>query len=168
MKIKKLFLVLGVVLALGLMGTPALAASWVESSTESFYDTSDPVNPILVTTITWDSSFEDLAYQIDNPTTMSVDWSIDAGDASYYDFTLKNVTPKKKSDPAGAVLGTVIGGDPVSVSVTFDQLHLNNDNVDMGNAHFKLWLMVDTTAGDGDNPDTVVSFGVNLHVEEPQ
>ncbi len=58
-------------------------------------------------------------------------------------------------------------GTEVTVDFAFTELHLDiNRACEIGNAHFKLFLMVDTT-GDG-SPDTMAGFGVNVHVEDPQ
>lgn len=92
-----------------------------------------------------------------------------------------NFTPRSKKDPADGVLleprmiddsdddddedGIFEGA--VEVPFYFTELHsCPRRNVEMGNAHFKLYLNVDMD-GDGE-PDKVMSYGVNVHVEDPQ
>ncbi len=51
--------------------------------------------------------------------------------------------------------------------VAFTDLHLDKDrNVEIGNAHFKLYLLVDEDGND--TLETEAGFGVNVHVEDPQ
>ena len=92
-------------------------------------------------------------------------------------------TPRSKKDPANGELdkeateviddsdddddgdGTYEGA--VVVQFNFTDLHsCPRREVEMGNAHFKLYLDVDMD-GDGEL-DKVVSYGVNVHVEDPQ
>ena len=79
-----------------------------------------------------------------------------------------NFTPRSKKDPAdGELISVNPNGDSVTVEFKFTELHLcPRRKVEMGNAHFKLYLDVDMD-GDGE-PDKVVSYGVNVHVEDPQ
>jgi len=93
-----------------------------------------------------------------------------------------NFTPRSKRDSVSGELdeeatemiddsdddnGDGIFEGAVKVQFKFTDLHLAPlRDVEMGNAHFKLYLEVDT---DGDDkPDKVVSYGVNVLVEEPQ
>lgn len=53
-----------------------------------------------------------------------------------------------------------------TIEVTFTDLHWSEEaQADIGNAHFKLHLLVDED-GDG-QVETTAGFGVNLHVEDP-
>ena len=54
-----------------------------------------------VTTVTWDSSFQDLGYTVGGPIVMTVTWDVDAGFATFNGFTLRGpqFTPKGP-DPA--------------------------------------------------------------------
>jgi hypothetical protein len=144
-----------------------------------------------VTTITWDSSFQDLGYTLGNTIDMTVTWTVEpppdattpAGRAEFVGFELrrgstdasKSFTPKSKKDPAlgtlsvGAESEDATTGGSVPVQLTFTKLHLDQEpdpDVDIGNAKLKLYLMVDT---DGSGAvDTLVGYGVNVHVEDPQ
>ena len=141
-----------------------------------------------VTTVTWDSRFADLDYTLGETITMTVTWNVDAGAAEYDSFGLRcpdnngsnspgkgsgqgciNFTPRSKKDPvAGEIVTPAVAIDDNSTTIEFKftELHLCPDrNVEMGNAHFKLYLNVDMD-GDGE-PDKVVGYGVNVHVEEP-
>ena len=121
------------------------------------------------TTITWDSSFHDMDYTLGNVINVVIDWDVDLGAATYDGFALRRYTPKSKKDPADGTPLTVTysGGNSVSVSFSFNKLHYDQiRNVEVGNAHLKLFLMIDEN-GDG-NPETRVGYGVNVHVEDPQ
>jgi len=159
-----------VVLALALTATIAFAAlGLMETSTKTRG----------ATTITWDSSFADFDYTCGSVITMTVNWTVDAGAAEFAGFALKEnkkgkggFTPRSKKDPAtGEVSGVTYpganGANSVDVSFRFTGLHLDKRrSVDVGNAHFKLYLNIDT---DGDEtPDSVVGYGVNVHVEDPE
>lgn len=124
------------------------------------------------TTVTWDSSFADFDYILDDTISMTVDWAVDAGAATYAGFELKSYTPKFKEDPALGTAPVVAypgtnGDNSVDVSFRFTELHLCKDrNVEVGVAHFTLKLNVDT---DGDGIwDSVAGYEVNVHVEDPQ
>jgi len=143
-------------LALG--GGTILALDLVETSTKTKG----------ATTITWDSSFQDLNYSLGDAITMTVNWTVDAGTATYDSFALKGFTPKSQKDPAdGQVLSISQSGNSVTVEFKFTDLHLDRvRNVEVGNAHFKLYLWIDQ---DGDGAvDTLAGYGVNVHVEDPQ
>lgn len=128
------------------------------------------------TTITWDSSFEVLNYVVGNEITMVVNWDVVKGFAMFNGFTLRGprFTPKGP-DPAKGTFGkTELLGDSgaagtsgsVEVTFKFTELHCDEERqVEIGNAHFWLLLDVDTT-GDGAD-DSVVGYGVNVHVEQP-
>jgi len=140
-------------------GSVSAAPIVVESETDT----------LGATIITWEASFEDLDYTLGNPIVLTVNWIVVEGSATYDSFVLRSYTPKTKIDPA-------IGTDPVvagngDTSVTFEflfsDLHYDEDYlVDIGNGHFKFFLMVDED-GDG-TPETRAGFGVNIHVEDPQ
>jgi len=139
------------------------------------------------TTVTWDSSFADFSYTLSETITMTVTWIV-TGTAEYDSFDLRcpgnsstnldvnmkdkrecnSFTPRSKKDPAnGELLSVNPNGNSVTVEFRFTELHSCSErNVEMGNAHFKLYLNVDTD-GDGE-PDKVVGYGVNVHVEDPR
>ncbi|MFQ6134885.1 MAG: hypothetical protein ACE5KU_03605 [Nitrososphaerales archaeon] len=136
-------------------------------------DTETSNKTIGATEIEWTSSFQDMNYDLSSPTiTMTVVWTVVSGAAAYDDFAVKHFTPKSKKDPASGNLisaantNTVTGGE-VTVVFEFTELHLDKKrNVEIGNAHFKLNLMIDE---DGDGAvDTLAGYGVNVHVEDPQ
>lgn len=120
------------------------------------------------TTVTWDSSFQDMDYTLGDTITMTVTWTVDAGVATYDSFGLRGpkFTPKGK-DPATGTEPTVSqSGNTVTVTFSFTDLHLDRErNVEIGNAKFKLYLWVDE---DGNSVvETLAGYGVNIHVEDP-
>jgi len=162
MKISKLFLVLGVVLAMGLMAAPALAATAVDTDSKLLDDG--------VTTVTWDSSFVDLAY-VGGATTMLINWTVSSasGTADYNgNWHERGITPRAKNDPAEGYVREVseVPNTSATFSATFTELHYSEDeSIDMGNAHFTIRLDVDI---DGDTiTDQTIRCGVNCHVETP-
>ncbi|MBC8263709.1 MAG: hypothetical protein H8E47_06265 [Anaerolineales bacterium] len=123
------------------------------------------------TTVTWDSRFADLDYTLGDTITMTVTWTVDVGDAEYDSFGLGSgsFTPRSRQDPAkGEIVTEAVqtGDNSVTIEFKFTGLHTCPiRDVEMGNAHFNLYLNVDM---DGDKePDKVVSYGVNVLVEEP-
>ncbi len=158
MRTRRICMLFGIILALSMIGTVAHAALvFVEDSTKTKG----------ATTITWNSSFEALDYTEGDPITMTVNWTVDTGAAVYDDLDLKRFTPKGR-DPAGGFINTT-SPDSVSVVVVFkfDELHLDSTrNVLIGNAHFKLILEIDKDGTGG--PESLVGYGVNVHVEDPQ
>jgi hypothetical protein len=131
---------------------------------------------IGATTITWDSSFEDLNYTLGETITMRVTWDVVAGRAAFLDFVLRGpeFTPKGP-DPADGTEPVVTpvqdSGGPdttgiVDVEFAFTALHCDEAKpADIGNAHFSLVLNIDK---DGDGQlDSIVRYGVNVHVEDP-
>ena len=125
------------------------------------------------TTVTWDSSFADLDYALGETITMTVTWNVDVdeGVAEYVSFDLGSgsFTPRSRQDPAkGEIVTEAVqtGDNSVTIEFKFTGLHTCPiRDVEMGNAHFNLYLNVDM---DGDKePDKVVSYGVNVLVEEP-
>jgi len=121
------------------------------------------------TTVTWTSSFEDLDYTLGETVQVVVNWDVLAGAAQYEDFGLKGkgFTPVSLQEPVdGEVLSIAQSGNTVTVEFRFTDLHWDAERlVDIGNAHFKLYLMVDSN-GDG-LVDTLTGYGVNVHVEDP-
>lgn len=121
------------------------------------------------TTVTWTSSFEDVDYTVGDTVQVVVTWDVLAGVAQYEDFGLKGkgFTPVSLQDPVGGdVLSIYPSGKTVTIEFRFTDLHWNDEGlVDIGNAHFKLYLMVDSN-GDG-LIDTLTGYGVNVHVEDP-
>lgn len=126
------------------------------------------------TTITWDSGFADFDYALGSTITMTVNWTVDAGAASYAGFDLKRYTPPDSDkEPAAGTTPQVIypgsnGPNSVDVSFAFTALHMDWEReppTEIGNAHFKLYLRVDAN-GDG-IPETLLGYGVNVHVEDP-
>lgn len=149
-----------------------MVLAFASMATATLSTTEMSTKTVGATTITWESSFHDLGYTLDDTVTMTVDWVVDAGAASYGSFVLKHYTPKSKKDPAAGTPLEVTypgssGANSVDVSFEFIKLHLDKErNVDIGNAHLKLWLDVDQ---DGDGvPETLAGFGVNVHVEDPR
>ena len=53
-----------------------------------------------VTTVTWDSSFHDDAYNVGDTVSFTVHWNVDTGTDEYAGFGLRRVTPKSRNDPA--------------------------------------------------------------------
>ncbi|MFQ5898236.1 MAG: hypothetical protein ACE5JN_08310, partial [Candidatus Methylomirabilia bacterium] len=102
------------------------------------------------------------------PIGTTVNWSVDAGAAAYDSFKLKRFTPKSKKDPAGGDVFSATGSaNSVTVSFRFTDLHLDKKrDVEIGNAHFKLYLWIDKD-GNG-TTETLAGYGVNVHVEDPQ
>ena len=140
-----------------------------------------------VTTVTWDSRFAELDDTLGDTITMTMTWNVDAGTAEYESFGLRcpdnngsnsagkgsgrgciNFTPRSSRDPVnGQAQITKNDDNSVIVELEFTDLHLDPlRNVEMGNAHFRLYLNVDMD-GNGDM-DKVVGYGVNVLVEEPQ
>ncbi len=123
------------------------------------------------TTVTWESSFADLDYTLGDTLTMTVNWEVESGAASYDSFVLKGDTPTSERDPAAVTNGVVTypganGPTSVDVSFAFTELHLDAERkVEIGNGYFKLYLRVDTD-GDG-RTETLAGYGVNIHVEHP-
>lgn len=120
------------------------------------------------TRIVWDSSFQDLSYTLGDTVNLTVNWTVMSGAATYDRFEFKKVTPRPRKDPAqGAMLSATQSGNSVTVQFKFTDMHLDKRrSVDIGNAHLKLYLWVDT---DGNGlTDTLVGYGVNLHAEDPQ
>ena len=180
MKRRILVLALLVVVGLALTATIVFAALGLP-------ETSTRTNG--VTKVTWDSSFADFSYTLSETITMTVTWIVDEGGvAEYVDFGLRcpdnngsnspgkgsgqgciNFTPRSKKDPvAGEIVTPAVAIDDNSTTIEFKftELHLCPDrNVEMGNAHFKLYLNVDMD-DDGDM-DKVLSYGVNVLVEDP-
>ena len=155
-------------IAASLIGSPALAGlELVEQDTKT----------VGATTITWDSSFEDLDYTIGETIEMNVHWTVDMGFGAFSDFALRGpeFTPKGPDPASGRLLRADLVTDTgaaspdqgqVDVELVFDELHCDDSrDAEIGNAHFSLFLDIDT---DGDGaPDSEVGYGVNLHVEEP-
>ncbi len=125
-----------------------------------------------VTTITWDSRFADLDYTLGETITMTVTWNVDAGVAEYVGFDLGSIsfTPMSRQDPVNGRIVTPAaenGDNSLTIEFQFTDLHTCPvPNVEMGNAHFKLYLDIDM---DGNGVvDTVMGYGVNVLVQEPQ
>ena len=124
------------------------------------------------TTISWDFRFTDPDYTLGDTVTLTATWTVDEGVAEYVDFDLGSIsfTPRSRQDPVnGAIVTPIVENDDNSVTVEFlfSDLHLCPvRNVEMGNAHFNLYLDIDM---DGDGlVDTMMGYGVNVLVEEPQ
>lgn len=126
------------------------------------------------TTVTWDSSFEDMDYTLGDPISVTVTWTVDAGAADYIGFDFKDMkhrcTPKDGvAEPAECsdITNLTQSGQSVSFDFSFTALHYDQErDVEIGTAHFKLDLLFDVD-GDG-TPETPVGLGVNVHVEDPQ
>jgi hypothetical protein len=140
-----------------LAGTVSAAPVVVQTDTDT----------LGATIVTFESSFEDLDYAVGTVISLTVNWTVDAGSAAYDSFGLRRYTPRSKGDPAVGTDPVVVASGPgwVTVEFMFSELHYDDDNlVDIGNGHFKLYLSVDE---DGVT-ETVAGFGVNIHVEDPQ
>lgn len=159
-KTKRLMRVIPAVLALGVINMPALAAvELVAQDTKTVGDT----------TVTWDSSFQDLSYTLGDTIVLPVTWQIDAGSGSFSSFTLRGpqFTPKGPDPARGELVSVQLVQDSsspmtegrVDVAVQFTELHCDLEReVEIGNGHFS--LLLNTTEG-------VVAYGVNVHVEDP-
>jgi len=151
--------------ALPLLSGPAGAAlELVEQNTKT----------VGATVITWDSSLRDLDYEIGTTLEAEIHWAVDAGAATFSNFRLRgpNFTPKGPDPAAGFLLGvdppqdSTGQGSSGAVLVRFQltELHCDADRqMQIGNAHFALDLTIDQD-GDG-GTDSVVAYGVNVHVE---
>jgi hypothetical protein len=108
---------------------------------------------------------------------MSVQWAVDEGFGEFSAFDLRGpeFTPKGP-DPADGSLESVelvtdtgaasAAAGRVGVTFRFTELHCDaNRKVEIGNAHFSLFLSIDRDGGGA--PDREVGYGVNVHVEEP-
>ncbi len=129
----------------------------VETSTESIGDT----------TVEWASSFEDLDYSVGDSITLIVWWNVLEGMAEYDSFELKMFSPRSIIDRVECEVYSIdvdLDTNTVTVVFAFTNCHWDSErDVEIGNAHFKLYLNVDT---DGDGvTDSLAGFGVNVHVE---
>jgi len=124
------------------------------------------------TTISWDFRFTDPDYTLGDTITLTATWTVDEGVAEYvsFDFGSITFTPRSRQDPvSGEIVTPAFKNDDNSVTIKFlfSDLHLCPvRNAEVGNAHFTLYLDIDM---DGDGVvDTVMGYGVNVLVEEPQ
>ncbi|MCK4827095.1 PKD domain-containing protein, partial [bacterium] len=126
-----------------------------------------------VTTVTWDSVFQDFNYESPSTVRIPVSWTVDSGTASFNNFSLKSFGPKTKKDPATAQLIDIIliedsdgAGSTGQIEVLFKFTGLHYDKretVHVGDALFNLKLNMDR---DGDGlSDRAISCKINLHVE---
>lgn len=148
-----------VVVALALISSSAGAAvELVEQDTKT----------VGATTVTWDSSFQDLNYTVGDPITIPVTWQVDAGSASFDNFVLRSpeFTPKGPDPAHGELISVNLVQDSsspgtsgqVNVTFRFSELHCDQErDREIGNAHFS--LVLNTTEG-------IVAYGVNVHVED--
>ncbi len=159
MRSRIICMLFGIILALSMIGTTALAGLVLVPP----QSTKEKGN----TTITWDSSFLDDNYTLGDEITMTVNWTVDTGAAVYDDFELKRFTPKGRDPAGGFIISTTPDSTSVVVVFTFDELHLDRTrNVLIGNAHFKLILEIDKVGDPA--TESLVGYGVNVHVEDPQ
>lgn len=155
------------VMVLFLAGSTAAFADLqlVERSTETEGDT----------TITWDSSFEDLNYTVGNEITLRVNWDVNAGFATFNGVALRgpSFTPKGPDAATGELVrfGLIKNSNEaepsgiIDVTIRFDSLHCAEDEgVAVGNAHF--WLLLDVLEDTDEGTLEPVGYGVNVHVEQ--
>lgn len=154
-------------IALAVAALPASAdVELVEQSTKTIDET----------TITFDSSFQDLDYDSGDTITIPVSWIVDAGTANFRNFVLRGpeFTPKGPDPANGELLSVVLVQDSdtqgteglIDASLRFTELHCESElNREIGNAHFHLVLDIDQD-GDGAT-DKTGRYGVNVHVEDP-
>jgi len=152
-----------VVVALALTATSVFAEL-------SLTETSTRTNG--ATTISWDFRFTDSDYTLGDTITLTATWTVDEGAAQYvsFDFGSVSFTPRSRQDPIdGEIVTPAVKNDDNSITIEFlfSDLHLCPvRNAEVGNAHFTLYLDIDM---DGDGVvDTVMGYGVNVRVEEPQ
>jgi hypothetical protein len=158
-------LVAGAVVAFSALPSSA-SLSLVETSTNTFG----------ATTIIWESSFLDADYTLGDPILLTVNWQVVSGAATFNSLVQRGkiYTPTSKKDPAlgtplivGAVAnsGAAPSSGSVDAAFAFTALHFDEiRGVEIGNAHLTLRLNIDTD-GDGAT-DSVIGFGVNVHVED--
>lgn len=143
-------------------GTAWAGLQVVETSTDT----------LGTTEVSWSSGFLDDDYTIGAVIVVTVSWSATGGAVEYDRVALRRYTPKAKGDPAIGTEPAITypgsgGANSVDISFAFVDMHLDEDNsVQIGNGHFKLYLQVDED-GDG-TTDSVAGFGVNIHAEDPQ
>lgn len=196
-KITKLFLVLGVVFALGMMVSPALAEVVIDTAAdqgteEITYLFPGDIVPTLIATITYDADFEyiDDAAELDiaNAETIKliIDYSIVAESGFTVDVSCPETgglrgnwfTPKNKVDGDMGLITEITAGNagyngPVDgqVELTFDFTELQykaGRGSGMGNAHFHVDMNVTWSDGNSASGEEAIKFGVNCHVEDPQ
>jgi len=174
MKIKKLFLVLGVVLALGVMVGPAFAYDVL--ATPVVGGTEDEVimdGLIPVGTITYQSDYEVIPYILFDDIRLDADVSF----VSAAGYTINSVTyvtaylrvKGNNFTPKNGVKNGVTGswgstGDAY-IDFEFSQLKDANGGA-IGNAHFHMEYDVTWTPDGGDPVTETVKFGMNCHAEE--
>ena len=163
------------------MALIAFAATPASAADEAAGLVGSSVKPTGVTTVSWDSSFKDLSFTEGNTSTFTVNWTVDVGEAVFDSCGSKThkgkgkggtFTPKSGKDPVTGSTTCILDNDSedgagaVVVRVTFDTLHCDKiRGVEVGNGHVKLYLDVDTDGFGG--TDTLVGYGVNVHVEDP-
>jgi len=170
-KITKLFLVLGVVLALGLMVGPAFAVTATPvtggTETEVIYDGLVPV-----ATITYQSDYEVLGYTVNDDIRLEADiigvaegsgYTVDSITyvSAYVRAHGNTYTPKNRV--TGTWIGTGSAGDGY-IDFEFNSLKTADDGA-IGNAHFHMEYDVVWSGGSGGGTETV-KFGMNCHAEE--
>jgi len=173
-KIAKLFLVLGVVLALGLMVGPAFAYDVEAVPVDPLGDGIEEIEDdgTLVATIYYTSDFEVLGYIMENvirinvniPTVVEED-GYTVNDISYVNAYLRvkgnNFTPKNK------VTGVFVNKGDSWIEFYFDDLkEMKSGGGDIGNAHFHMEFDVTWTPDGGDPVTETVKFGINCHAVE--
>ena len=139
---------------------------WIESDTDT----------LGATIITHDSAFQDTMYTSGDPVMLTVNWTLDAGAATFAGFETRGnkYTPKSKKGPATGTEVTVMSfvdasvpgtTGSVTVEFTFNDLHpVDKGEKGKGTAHLVLLLNVDM---DGDDEvETLAKFGVNVHVTQ--
>ncbi len=154
-----------------------LIAFW-SSPAFAVLESCDPLGGAVETvdgiTITYDSCFHDLNYDLDNPDiTLNVEWMVDGGSCDFVDFALrsnqtngngpargpKGYTPVSPFSPANGTEPEVTdsGEGFLEANFAFTALHSGMDGEErIGNAHFMLTLDCGV--------DGMVRLGVNVHV----
>ena len=157
-----------------MVGTFILALAWATTARADLQLVERSFETNGATTVDFDSSFEDLSYTVGQQIELVISWEVDVGGtATFNDLDPLDFTPRGP-DPAEGELQSFRllfpaddrSGGQLLVQFHFSELHCDRDReVQIGNAHLRLRLNIDM---DGDGLlDTVATYGVQVHVEDP-